>query len=218
MVKHAMFAVLLALVLGPPASLARPSGSLTPPAFTADAPVKTTLRAYPLGIITMQAALSDYGAPHRKLKLADGEEWWAYDVGAGRSYTLVFDRRGVVANVVYNENGPRNGLTALALLPPAFAPDASIAWILRHYPLGVVPRQVALERHGSPDRKIELANGHEGWVYDVGGFPWQSNYAPRTYTLVFDRQGVVVDVIYNAHDPRNGLTARSLQGNTRGAG
>jgi hypothetical protein len=163
----------------------------------------------------MQAALSDYGAPHRKRKLADGEEWWTYDVGAGRSYTLVFDRQGVVADVIYNENGPRNGLTALALLPPAFAPDASVEWILRHYPLGVIPKQVAFGRHGSPNRKVQLPNGQEGWVYDVGPFPWQSAQGQRTYTLVFDRQGVVVDVIYNEKGPRNGLTALSLQGGER---
>lgn len=140
MMKSAIFTVFLAIVLGPLASLAQSPASPMPPAFTPGASVERTLRAYPLGVITRQAAFSHHGAPHRKVKLANGQEGWVYDVGglpsmvpyvspngrkqtvketqavhAVRSYTLVFDSQGVVADVLYNENGPHNGLTALSL-------------------------------------------------------------------------------------------------------
>src|SRR3569623_223812 len=36
-------------------------------------------------------------------------------IHAARTYTLVFDSRGVVADVLYNESGSRNGLTALSM-------------------------------------------------------------------------------------------------------
>jgi len=116
------------------------SGNLSmPPAFTPTAPVEQTLRAYPLGVITKQAAFSHHGKAHRELKLPNGLTGWAYDVGGlpkavtygspvgkqqavtetemrhqARSYTLVFDNRGVVVDVLYNEKGPHDGLTALS--------------------------------------------------------------------------------------------------------
>lgn len=138
--KNAIFAALLAIVLGPLAVFAQTPGIPMPPTFAADASVERILGAYPLGVITRQAAFSHHGAPHRKVKLANGEEGWVYDVGglpsmvpyvspngrkqsvtetqaihAARTYTLVFGSRGVVVDVLYNESGPRNGLTALSL-------------------------------------------------------------------------------------------------------
>src|SRR5574340_455496 len=98
MMKHVISAALLALALGPLAGLAQSTGAALPPAITADASVERILHAYPLGVVTMQAALSEHGAPSRKLKRATGQEWWVYDVGAGRTYTLVFDRQGIVAD------------------------------------------------------------------------------------------------------------------------
>lgn len=110
-----------------------------PPVFTPTSPVEQTLRAYPLGVITKQAAFSHHGKEHRKIKLPNGLEGWVYDVGGlpksasygspegkkqtfteaeirhqVRSYTLVFDNRGVVIDVLYNEKGPHDGLTALS--------------------------------------------------------------------------------------------------------
>ncbi len=116
------------------------SGNLPmPPAFAPTAPVEQTLRAYPLGVITKQAAFSHHGKAHRELKLPNGLTGWVYDVGGlpkavtygspvgkqqpvteremrhqARSYTLVFDNRGVVVDVLYNEKGPHDGLTALS--------------------------------------------------------------------------------------------------------
>jgi hypothetical protein len=131
---------ILAIVLGPWASFAQAEKLPMPPVFTPAAPIEQTLRAYPLGVITKQAAFSHHGTAHREITLPDGLEGWVYDVGGvpkavtyvspggkqqtvretprsheARSYTLVFDNRGVVVDVLYNETGPHDGLTALSL-------------------------------------------------------------------------------------------------------
>lgn len=140
MTNRMMLTVILAIVLSPWASFARSANLPMPPAFTPTAAVEQTLRAYPLGVITKQAAFSHHGKAHREIKLPNGLEGWVYDVGGlpkavpyvsptgekktvreteaehrVRSYTLVFDNRGVVIDVLYNEDGPHDGLTALSL-------------------------------------------------------------------------------------------------------
>ena len=108
-----------------------------PPGFTGQADPETVLRDYPLGTITKSAALSHHGKALRVLTLPNGKEGWLYEVGgkqartyqhpsgekhtvyesepsnSTRTYTLVFDDKGVVADVLYNEQGPHDGLTAL---------------------------------------------------------------------------------------------------------
>lgn len=136
MINKTVAAMLLGLVLNPLADAALPM----PPAFKPDAPVEQTLRAYPLGVISKQAAFSHHGKAHREIKLPNGMSGWVYDVGGlsqaipyvsptgkkqsvtetevahqARSYTLVFDNRGMVVDVLYNENGRHDGLAALAL-------------------------------------------------------------------------------------------------------
>ncbi len=136
MINKTVAAMLLGLVLNPLADAALPM----PPAFKPDAPVEQTLRAYPLGVISKQAAFSHHGKAHREIKLPNGMSGWVYDVGGlsqaipyvsptgkkqsvteteavhqASSYTLVFDNRGMVVDVLYNENGRHDGLAALAL-------------------------------------------------------------------------------------------------------
>lgn len=110
------------------------------PTLAPEADIEQTLRAYPLGIITKQGTLSYHSKAHREVKLPNGRVGWVYDVGslqqtvpyvspAGerqsvleteprhrpRGYTLVFDNRGVVVDVLYNEDGRHDGLAALSL-------------------------------------------------------------------------------------------------------
>lgn len=140
MINKTVAAMLLALVLNPLAGTARAANLPMPPAFKPDTPVEQTLRSYPLGVIGKQAAFSHHGKAHREIKLPNGLTGWVYDVGGlpqatpyvsptgkkqsvmeteavhqASSYTLVFDNRGVVVDVLYNENGRHDGLAALAL-------------------------------------------------------------------------------------------------------
>lgn len=139
MIKRVVFSLLL-LSLWPVASLAQRVGLPMPPTFAPNTSIEQTLRGYPLGVITEQAAFSHHGGPRRKLTLPNGLAGWVYDVGGVpttvpyvsptgrkqavketeaahpvRSYTLVFDNRGVVVDVLYNEDGRHDGLTALSL-------------------------------------------------------------------------------------------------------
>jgi hypothetical protein len=110
-----------------------------PPSFSEQNEPETVLRAYPLGVTTKQAAFSHHGKAVRTLILPNGKEGWVYEVGGKqaktyqhptqekkkhtvhetepgngvRNYTLVFDDRGVVIDVLYNEQGRHDGLTAL---------------------------------------------------------------------------------------------------------
>jgi len=130
--------VLLALTtVAATASLA---GQLSmPPSFTEQVEPETVLRAYPLGVITKQAAFSHHGKAVRSLILPNGKVGWVYEVGGKqaktyqhptkekqkhtvyetepgngvRTYTLEFDSKGVVIDVLYNEQGRHDGLTAL---------------------------------------------------------------------------------------------------------
>ena len=108
-----------------------------PPVFTVQSDPETVLRAYPLGVITKQAAFSHHGKAIRTVILPNGKEGWVYEVGIKdartyehptkqkhtvyetepgngvRTYTLEFDSKGVVIDVLYNEQGRHDGLTAL---------------------------------------------------------------------------------------------------------
>lgn len=114
-----------------------PAHLAMPPAFTMQADPQAVLGAYPLTEITKQAAFSHHGKARRSVTLPNGKEGWVYEVGTVqartyqnprgeprsvqeaetghglRSYTLVFDARGVVSDVLYREQGPHDGLTAL---------------------------------------------------------------------------------------------------------
>lgn len=89
-----------------------------PPYFTTRADTEAVLLKYPLGVITKEAAFSHHGQPTRKVTLPNRNEGWVYQVGEGtglRTYTLEFNGKGVVIDVLYNEQGRHNGLTALQL-------------------------------------------------------------------------------------------------------
>lgn len=148
MTNRMILAALMGIMLCLPPSLVQSANQSMPPAFTPGASVAWTLRAYPLGVVTKQTALSHHGKPQRDIRLPNGLEGWVYDIGgrskappagpAGErknllgdvvgphphrvpaaspavSYTLVFDNRSVVVDVLYNEKGPHNGLTALSV-------------------------------------------------------------------------------------------------------
>jgi hypothetical protein len=98
-------------------------------------------------------------------------------------------------------------------MPPEFSPDTGSEKILAAYPLGVITKIAAFAHHGQANRKVTLANGMEGWVYEVHPVGESKTYikpdgtdvqvneignhpAMATYTLVFDHGGTVVDVLY----------------------
>lgn len=140
MTSRTVSAMILAILLNAWAGLALSDKLPMPPTFTPHADVEQTLRAYPLGVITRQAAFSHHGKAHREVRLPNGLTGWVYDTGgqtkvvtygnpAGetrkiretearhgtRGYTLVFDNRMVVVDVLYNTEGRNDGLTALSL-------------------------------------------------------------------------------------------------------
>lgn len=108
-----------------------------PPNFSEQETPEKVLRAYPLGVITKQAAFVHHGKAVRTLILPNGKEGWVYEVGGKqaqayvhptgekhtvyetapgngiRTYTLEFDSKGVVIDVLYSEQGRHDGLTAL---------------------------------------------------------------------------------------------------------
>lgn len=129
--------ILALITVAATASLAGQARQSMPPSFTVEGEPETVLRAYPLGVITKQAAFSHHGKAVRALTLPNGKEGWVYEAGVKqartyqrptkdkqavyetepgygvRTYTLVFDEKGVVIDVLYNERGRHDGLTAL---------------------------------------------------------------------------------------------------------
>lgn len=119
-------------------------------------------------------------------------------------------------------------------MPPSFSEQNEPETVLRAYPLGVTTKQAAFSHHGKALRTLILPNGKEGWVYEVGGKQAQTYQHPtrekhtvyeaepgngvRTYTLVFDDKGVVIDVLYNEQGRHDGLTALQVQRKVRGDG
>jgi|GEM_PF-2159610 len=119
-------------------------------------------------------------------------------------------------------------------MPPSFSEQNEPEMVLRAYPLGVTTKQAAFSHHGKALSTLVLPNGKEGWVYEVRGKQAQTYQHPtrekhtvyeagpgnnvRTYTLVFDDKGVVIDVLYNEKGRHDGLTALQVQRKVRGDG
>ncbi|HQT71731.1 MAG TPA: hypothetical protein PLE48_15100 [Thiobacillus sp.] len=119
-------------------------------------------------------------------------------------------------------------------MPPSFTDEVAPETVLRAYPLGNITKQAAFSHHGKAVRSLTLPNGKEGWVYEVGGKQARTYQHPtmekqtvyetipgsgvRSFTLVFDDKGVVVDVLYNEQGRHDGLTALQEQRRTRGSG
>jgi len=119
-------------------------------------------------------------------------------------------------------------------MPPSFSEQNEPETVLRAYPLGITTKQAAFSHHGKALRTLILPNAKEGWVYEVGGKQAQTYQHPtrekhtvyeagpgngvRTYTLVFDDKGVVIDVLYNEKGRHDGLTALQVQRKVRGDG
>jgi hypothetical protein len=112
--------------------------------------------------------------------------------------------------------------------PPAFCRDAPIEETLLVYPLGIITKQAAFSHHGPAHQEIQLPNGLDGWIYDVGGEPKAVEYTGltgekrtfmerpwehelREYILVFDDRGIVIDVLYEDEGTHGGMTALQLQ-------
>lgn len=111
-----------------------------PPTFNARIDANEALTKYPLGVITKVAAFAHHGKENRTVTLPNGYEGKVYQVGSGtglRTYTLVFNDKGVVTDVLYNEQGRHNGLTALQLQAQAkriLGPDAETQPFKKHAP------------------------------------------------------------------------------------
>lgn len=89
-----------------------------PPTFSTKTDMKEALLKYPLGVINKEVAFAHHGQATRKVTLPNSNEGWVYQVGERtglRTFTLEFNDKGVVTDVLYNENGRHNGLTALQL-------------------------------------------------------------------------------------------------------
>jgi hypothetical protein len=110
------------------------------PDFSTKTDMKEALLKYPLGVITKDAAFSHHGQATRKVTLPNGNEGWVYQVGEGtglRTYTLEFNDKGVVTDVLYNEKGRHNGLNALQLQAQAtkvLGPDVEPQPFKKHPP------------------------------------------------------------------------------------
>jgi hypothetical protein len=71
------------------------------------------LSSFPLGTLSESDMLSKVGPPDRTLEI-DGKKVFVYQLGQGyglRTFTYTFDG-GVVVDVLYNDSGPYNGMTA----------------------------------------------------------------------------------------------------------
>ena len=112
-------------------------------------------------------------------------------------------------------------------IPPAFNANTDPETALRDYPLGVIPKRIAFIRHGPPHKTVTLANGEEGWVYEIPHDRERKRYTQpsgasvdvmeipanavmHTYTLVIC-DGVVTDVLYKDDGPGTGVTATEMQ-------
>lgn len=113
-------------------------------------------------------------------------------------------------------------------MPPHFTGEQAQEAPLEEYPLGVITKQAAFVHHGKADHSITLPNGLEGWVYQVRLDREVKSYRQpagsikrvveteegpnlRTYTLMFDTRGIVIDVLYNENGSHDGLSAVQIQ-------
>lgn len=98
-------------------------------------------------------------------------------------------------------------------MPPRFTLDAEPESVLAAYPLNMIDKMAAFSYRGKADQTVGLVNGLTGWVYEAhrGGNPktfekpggeevttmeTYGHPTTRTYTLVFDSSGKVIDVLY----------------------
>jgi len=82
----------------------KPSIATSPPGY---------LESFPLGSVTETEMISKSGPPDRTIDIG-GKKAFVYQMGEGlgvRTYTYIFER-DVIADVLYNDNGPYNGSTA----------------------------------------------------------------------------------------------------------
>ena len=93
-------------------------------------------------------------------------------------------------------------------MPPSFNLNSNPVDVLNNYPLGKLSRDVTFSHHGKEHLSVTLPNGLLGLVYNVG-----KAETHRTYTLMLDRNNIVIDVIYFDHGiyEKTGLSALSLQ-------
>ena len=132
----------LTLVIGLFASAAAPALDRLPkpPMFTAGVVPTEILAHYPLRVITKEGAFVHHGQAEEAVELPNGNTGWVYVVGERRmkhtysepsgnketvtehhkdygmaTYTLEFGKQGKVIDVIYNERGRHNGLTALGV-------------------------------------------------------------------------------------------------------
>lgn len=127
-----------------------------PPTFTLDANSDQTLKEYPLGVITKEAAFAHHGQAHKVVTLPNGLEGWVYELSprdqetytqpSGKkqavdalehtnvhaSYTLVFDSTGVVIDVLYRAPGRENALSALIVQRQAKPDKEKEPWRSKH--------------------------------------------------------------------------------------
>lgn len=118
-------------------------------------------------------------------------------------------------------------------MPPKFSHDTSSEKTLAAYPLGIITKLAAFAHHGQAVRTVTLPNGLEGWVYEVHTVGNPRTYiqptgsettineiadhpAMATYTLVFDSNGTVSDVLYTAADGGETESALLIQRSNKG--
>jgi hypothetical protein len=89
---------------------ASPAGGLKPSVVTVPTGY---LENFPLGLVTENEMISESGPPDRTADIG-GKKAYVYELGEGygkRTYTYIVDN-GVIADVLYNDQGPYNGITA----------------------------------------------------------------------------------------------------------
>lgn len=102
---RSIFFLLIATLFGCAAA-----GGLKPTIFTAP---PSYLDTFPLGTVSETELISKVGPPDKTIEIG-GRRALAYQLGEGygiRTYTYIFEG-DVVVDVLYNDSGPYNGITA----------------------------------------------------------------------------------------------------------
>lgn len=127
-----------------------------PPTFTLDARSDQVLKDYPLGEITKEAAFAHHGQAHKVVTLPNGLDGWVYEfsprdkdtytmpsgekktveslehTNIHASYTLVFDDKGVVIDVLYRAPGREDARSALLEQRQAMPDVEKEPWRSKH--------------------------------------------------------------------------------------
>lgn len=88
-------------------------GCATGAKFSAVSPMG--LSSFPLDSSTKETVMQENGPPKNIMTLPSGNEGWIYEFGENygkKTYTVEFTKEGKVVDVMYNDRGPYNGLTA----------------------------------------------------------------------------------------------------------